>query len=816
MTADTYNMSETIDDYQVLNLLGKGGFACVYRAISSTTGREVAIKMIDKKLMKAADMASRVRKEVEIHSRLNHPSILELYNYFEDDNYVYLVLELCDGELNSHLKNKCGVLTEREACFFMEQIVEGMLYLHSHGILHRDLSLANLLLKDNLQIKIADFGLATQLNATDDKRYTICGTPNYISPEVASKSAHGLEADVWSLGCMLYTFLVGQPPFVTKAVKSTLNRVISAEYNLPSYLSDEAVDLIKSFMKKNPKERIFLSDILRHPFMTKNSMLGNQKTSNQTLCRPIAIDSAREETTHITTNMRNSRPTSSKSTEDEERAKKKTSCNSTFRQSFQPLSPPVRLPRRDNTITAIRSDSNNVRIQFDPSKYQSNNSSSGLHALEQSSNVKTPADPIHKDMDHTAPKSEISMKETPKNETQDKIIQMEKPCSGFSSNIRDTVLPLSTARLRPIRQRTKNAMVTIMESGMVCLEFLKVRQREEHVVDVFVVSANGQEIKMFQPNSSKGVQVSSQPLSLPRTPLKSFSYNDLPQKYWKKYQYAARFVKLVSSKTPKVTIYTQKAKCMLMENSPEADFEAVFYDGAKLTINSKATVVIDQNGTLTNIENQRVTTDTQKLVEYARNRRQQCLNLESAILSVKNEQHFPILIGRRPDCNLNESMKCTPDSHYTTNCSIGNVQQSGSYSHTMSAFDGTVVSIAADSVDKSDSIHGNMALQRSSVTTASSSLSGIDLPTSQSKSRILRLFFVPAVGWTSQHANGEIWVEFDDATKVGVKSTTTTVKYVDQQGNLTRYQKSDILPDFVKFRLEKVPAVLEHLLRNCN
>ncbi|KAL5012115.1 hypothetical protein ScPMuIL_010666 [Solemya velum] len=109
-----------------------------------------------------------------------------------------------------------------------------------------------------------------------------------------------------------------------------------------------------------------------------------------------------------------------------------------------------------------------------------------------------------------------------------------------------------------------------------------------------------------------------------------------------------------------------------------------------------------------------------------------------------------------------------------------------------------------------------MALQRSSVTTASSSLSGIGVPTSQSKSCILRLFFVPAVGWASHHANGEIWVEFDDATKVGVKSTTTTVKYVDQQGNLTRYQKSDILPDFVKFRLEKVPAVLEHLLRNCN
>ncbi|KAL5012114.1 hypothetical protein ScPMuIL_010665 [Solemya velum] len=436
--------------------------------------------------------------------------------------------------------------------------------------------------------KIVDFGLATQLNATDDKRYTICGTPNYISPEVASKSAHGLEADVWSLGCMLYTFLVGQPPFVTKAVKSTLNRVISAEYNLPPYLSDEAVDLMKSFMKKNPKERIFLPDILRHPFMTKNSMLGNPKNPNQPLRRPIAIDSGREETAHITTNMRHSRQTSPKSTEDEEQAKKTQAAILLLEKNLNRCHHQLDFP----VVTTPLQQVGQIQTK---SGFSSIHQSTEVTTVvlvctrwKKSSNVKTPADPIHRDMDHTAPKSEISKKET-----QDKIIQMEKPCSAFSGNIRDTVLPLSTARLRPIRQRTKNSMVTIMESGMVCLEFLKVRQKEERVVDVFVVSANGQEIKMFQPNNSKGVHVSSQPLSLPRTHLKSFSYDDLPQKYWKKYQYAARFVKLVSSKTPKVTIYTQKAKCMLMENSPEADFEAVFYDGVKLTINSKATVVKD-------------------------------------------------------------------------------------------------------------------------------------------------------------------------------------------------------------------------------
>lgn len=146
-----------------------------------------------------------------------------------------------------------------------------MLYLHSHGILHRDLTLSNILLTSNMNVKIADFGLATQLKMPHEKHYTMCGTPNYISPEIATRSPHGLESDVWSLGCMFYTLLIGKPPFDTDTVKNTLNKVVLADYEMPVFLSREAQDLIHRLLRKNPADRLSLSSVLDHPFMSRCS-----------------------------------------------------------------------------------------------------------------------------------------------------------------------------------------------------------------------------------------------------------------------------------------------------------------------------------------------------------------------------------------------------------------------------------------------------------------------------------------------------------------------------------------------------------------
>lgn len=121
-----------------------------------------------------------------------------------------------------------------------------------------------------MKVKICDFGLATQLShLSEDKHRTLCGTPNYISPEVASRSAHGLPADVWGLGCTLYTLLVGRPPFDTKGIKSTLTQVCIGNFDLPDYLSADAQDLIKRTLCKDPVKRITLTEIAEHPFLLR-------------------------------------------------------------------------------------------------------------------------------------------------------------------------------------------------------------------------------------------------------------------------------------------------------------------------------------------------------------------------------------------------------------------------------------------------------------------------------------------------------------------------------------------------------------------
>ncbi|KAI9207419.1 kinase-like domain-containing protein [Polychytrium aggregatum] len=266
--------SQHLGDYELKETLGRGGFAVVRRAQSLSAGSfgvQVAIKMIDKRLMHQANMTKRVVNEVHIHCQLKHPSILQLLTFFEDDRHVYLVMELCEnGELYRYLQKRKS-LSEAETRGVMVQIISGLEYLHSNRIVHRDLKLSNLLLTRNYEIKIADFGLAAKLAHHDGEQQTMCGTPNYISPEIVSCEPHGLPSDVWSLGCLMATILTGKPPFESKAVRDTLDRVTRAEYSLPDTLSSDAADLIHRMLQKEPYKRISLSEAMRHSFFAPKS-----------------------------------------------------------------------------------------------------------------------------------------------------------------------------------------------------------------------------------------------------------------------------------------------------------------------------------------------------------------------------------------------------------------------------------------------------------------------------------------------------------------------------------------------------------------
>ena len=165
---------------------------------------------------------------------------MKLYSYFEDSNFVYIVLEICRKRFvffsESHnvqyilirslmeLHKRRKAITEPETRYFMRHILLGVLYLHENKIIHRDLKLGNVFLNDNMECKIGDFGLATKVDFDGERKKTLCGTPNYIAPEVLGKKGHSYEVDVWSLGCILFTLLVGKPPFETQTLKDTYNR----------------------------------------------------------------------------------------------------------------------------------------------------------------------------------------------------------------------------------------------------------------------------------------------------------------------------------------------------------------------------------------------------------------------------------------------------------------------------------------------------------------------------------------------------------------------------------------------------------------
>lgn len=225
-------------------------------------------------------MTKRVRNEISIHRTLSHPNILRLHHHFDDYKAVYLVMELCEGgELYQVLKRQGGRGVEEEkAKLYFRDILNGLDYLHNtKRIIHRDLKLSNILLYldgDRQTVaKIGDFGLACYMDGQRDGQddhclnMTICGTPNYLAPEVVQKRPYGQEADLWSLGCLLFAMLVGRAPFEGHSLRATFDKVVSGVFQVPDSLSPSARNLICALMRTDPHSRIKLRDIMVHPFV---------------------------------------------------------------------------------------------------------------------------------------------------------------------------------------------------------------------------------------------------------------------------------------------------------------------------------------------------------------------------------------------------------------------------------------------------------------------------------------------------------------------------------------------------------------------
>uniref|UniRef100_A0A8C7HR42 Serine/threonine-protein kinase PLK n=1 Tax=Oncorhynchus kisutch TaxID=8019 RepID=A0A8C7HR42_ONCKI len=259
----------TLKKYSRGRFLGKGGFAKCYEITDMETKEVFAGKVVPKSMIVKPHQREKMSSEISIHKSLDNPHIVGFHGFFEDDDFVFVVLEICRRRSLLELHKRRKAVTEPEARYYMMQLVKGCQYLHNNRVIHRDLKLGNIFLSDDMDVKIGDFGLATKIEFDGERKKTLCGTPNYIAPEVLCKKGHSFEVDVWSLGCILYTLLVGKPPFETSCLKETYNRIKKNNYTIPWQINPVAASLIKRMLHADPSQRPTVSQLLTDEFFTE-------------------------------------------------------------------------------------------------------------------------------------------------------------------------------------------------------------------------------------------------------------------------------------------------------------------------------------------------------------------------------------------------------------------------------------------------------------------------------------------------------------------------------------------------------------------
>lgn len=285
------NGERAIRRYSKGNFLGKGGFARVYEMTDLETNKVTAGKIVSKEGLGKSRAKQKLMSEIKIHRSLHHPNIVGFEHVFEDSDNVYILLEMCSNQTMAELLRRRKRLTELEVQCYMLQLLGAVKYLHAHSIIHRDLKLGNLFLTDQMQIKIGDFGLAAKVEYPGERKRTVCGTPNYIAPEVLEgKSGHSYEADVWSIGVIAYTLLVGKPPFETSDVKSTYRRIRMNAYSFPENIpvSEAGKNLISRILMLDPEMRPTVEETLAHEFFHQGTAIPKLLPTSTIACPPSA------------------------------------------------------------------------------------------------------------------------------------------------------------------------------------------------------------------------------------------------------------------------------------------------------------------------------------------------------------------------------------------------------------------------------------------------------------------------------------------------------------------------------------------------
>ncbi|KAH9400825.1 hypothetical protein TYRP_002404 [Tyrophagus putrescentiae] len=278
--AEVTSTTMSIKDFEIGKPLGKGKFGHVYLARTRKEEFLVALKVLHKAQLIKDDMAHQLRREIEIQANLNHKNILKMYTYFYDEQRIFMVLEYAPrGELYKSL-TKAGRFDEPKSSTYALQMVDALEYCHQNDVIHRDIKPENILIGYNHELKISDFGWS--VHAPSSKRKTLCGTIDYLPPEMLNHQTYDKNVDLWCLGVLVYEFLVGKPPFESAETATTYQKIKAVEFEYPDYVSSEARDFISKLLVFTPSERMPLAVARGHPFITKHNSSNDNNTTTTT------------------------------------------------------------------------------------------------------------------------------------------------------------------------------------------------------------------------------------------------------------------------------------------------------------------------------------------------------------------------------------------------------------------------------------------------------------------------------------------------------------------------------------------------------
>ncbi|KAM9661496.1 calcium/calmodulin-dependent protein kinase type II subunit delta isoform X3 [Haliaeetus albicilla] len=421
MMASTTTCTRFTDEYQLFEELGKGAFSVVRRCMKITTGQEYAAKIINTKKLSARDH-QKLEREARICRLLKHPNIVRLHDSISEEGFHYLVFDLVTGgELFEDIVAR-EYYSEADASHCIQQILESVNHCHLNGIVHRDLKPENLLLASKSKgaaVKLADFGLAIEVQGEQQAWFGFAGTPGYLSPEVLRKDPYGKPVDMWACGVILYILLVGYPPFWDEDQHRLYQQIKAGAYDFPSpewdTVTPEAKDLINKMLTINPAKRITASEALKHPWICQRSTVASMMHRQETVDCLKKFNARRKLKGAILTTMLATRNFSAKSLLKKPDGVKKRKSSSSVQMMINNKTNVVTSPK-ENIPTPALEPQTTVIHNPDGNKESTESSNTTIEdedvkAGKSTKNANSESHSLESELSHSTPSSLLSRKQ---------------------------------------------------------------------------------------------------------------------------------------------------------------------------------------------------------------------------------------------------------------------------------------------------------------------------------------------------------------------------------------------------------------------